>query len=478
MINIEEKLVRLAQEYTKTSCIAINKIPQSGSNRQYFRLLFRDNPSLIAVYNGDVRENRAFFYYTDFFSNNNINVPQIFHIDESKKYYLLEDLGDETLFSYLTKHHNPENENLEADIFKFYEKTVKMLPRIQNLGRQNLNFQYAYPRDAFDNQSMMWDLNYFKYYFLKLINLFFDEQELENDFQTFINFLLRAESDFFLFRDFQSRNIMLKNDNVYFIDYQGGRRGALQYDLASLLYDGKANLSNSDREKLFAIYLDEAEKVLSIERQNFIRYFDGFVLIRILQALGAYGYRGYFERKSHFLLSIPYALKNLSFLLENSKNLPDIPLLRELLVALIQSPIFPSLSKRNILTVTITSFSYKKGIPQDFSANGGGFVFDCRALPNPGREKLYANATGKDISVIAYLEKYSEVAQFKERTFALVESSVNNYLERKFTNLMVNFGCTGGQHRSVYFAEQLQKYLKEKYSNRIHIELKHTNLPN
>ena len=353
-----------------------------------------------------------------------------------------------------------------------------MLPRIQNLGRQNLNFQYAYPRDAFDNQSMMWDLNYFKYYFLKLINLFFDEQELENDFQTFINFLLRAESDFFLFRDFQSRNIMLKNDNVYFIDYQGGRRGALQYDLASLLYDGKANLSNSDREKLFAIYLDEAEKVLSIERQNFIRYFDGFVLIRILQALGAYGYRGYFERKSHFLLSIPYALKNLSFLLENSKNLPDIPLLRELLVALIQSPIFPSLSKRNILTVTITSFSYKKGIPQDFSANGGGFVFDCRALPNPGREKLYANATGKDISVIAYLEKYSEVAQFKERTFALVESSVNNYLERKFTNLMVNFGCTGGQHRSVYFAEQLQKYLKEKYSNRIHIELKHTNLPN
>lgn len=194
--------------------------------------------------------------------------------------------------------------------------------------------------------------------------------------------------------------------------------------------------------------------------------------------MGAYGYRGYFERKSHFLLSIPYALKNLSFLLENSKNLPDIPLLRELLVALIQSPIFPSLSKRDILTVTITSFSYKKGIPQDFSANGGGFVFDCRALPNPGREKLYANATGKDISVIAYLEKYSEVAQFKERTFALVESSVNNYLERKFTNLMVNFGCTGGQHRSVYFAEQLQKYLKEKYSNRIHIELKHTNLPN
>ena len=211
-----------------------------------------------------------------------------------------------------------------------------------------MNFQYAYPRDAFDNQSMMWDLNYFKYYVLKLINLFFDEQELENDFQTFINFLLRAESDFFLFRDFQSRNIMLKNDNVYFIDYQGGRRGALQYDLASLLYDGKANLSNSDREKLFAIYLDEAEKVLSIERQNFIRYFDGFVLIRILQALGAYGYRGYFERKSHFLLSIPYALKNLSFLLENSKNLPDIPLLRELLVALIQSPIFPSLFKRDI----------------------------------------------------------------------------------------------------------------------------------
>ncbi|NLA22635.1 MAG: phosphotransferase enzyme family protein, partial [Candidatus Marinimicrobia bacterium] len=234
--------------------------------------------------------------------------------------------------------------------------------------------------------------------------------------------------------------------------------------------------SNSDREKLFAIYLDEAEKVLSIERQNFIRYFDGFVLIRILQALGAYGYRGYFERKSHFLLSIPYALKNLSFLLENSKNLPDIPLLRELLVALIQSPIFPSLSKRNILTVTITSFSYKKGIPQDFSANGGGFVFDCRGIPNPGRYEKYKSLNGHHPEVIKFLKEETDIDEFLDYVYAIVDKTISNYIERQFTNLMVSFGCTGGQHRSVYCAEELARHLRDKF--RIQIELNHTALEN
>lgn len=476
MNNIEKKIVQLAQEFTKNVCKSIYKIPQSGSNRQYFRVLFNDSLSLIAVYNNDVRENETFFYFTDFFRNKNINVPQLLFIDKEKQYYLLEDLGDETLFSYLVKHQNSENANLGEKTFKFYEKTIRTLPKLQLAGRENMNFAMAYPRDAFDQQSMQWDLNYFKYYFLKLVDISFNEQQLENDFYSLIHFLLEAESDFFLFRDFQSRNIMLKNNDVYFIDYQGGRKGALQYDVASLLYDGKANLSTFDRETLLAIYLDEAEKVLSIDKQNFMKYFQGFVLIRILQALGTYGYRGYFERKSHFLLSIPYALKNLSFLLENSKKLPEIPLLHDLLLQLTKSDIFPSLSERNVLTVTITSFSYKKGIPQDFSANGGGFVFDCRALPNPGRDKRYTYVTGKDSSVIDYLEKHNEISQFKEHVFALVESSINNYLERKFTHLMVNFGCTGGQHRSVYFAEQLQKYLVKIYSNSIHIELKHTNL--
>jgi hypothetical protein len=311
----------------------------------------------------------------------------------------------------------------------------------------------------------MWDLNYFKYYFLKLAKIPFDEQALEDDFQAFSDYLLTAPSDCFLFRDFQSRNVMLKDGKVYFIDYQGGRRGALQYDLASLLYDGKADIPPEIRTLLFKYYLHELRNYLPVNEHEFTFYFNGFVLIRILQAMGAYGFRGFYEKKEHFLKSIPFAIRNLQNLLPDL-NLPvDIPELRNVLLLLTGSEALKDIGQaRSILTVKITSFSYKKGIPEDPSGNGGGFVFDCRAINNPGRHIEFKFLTGKDPEVQKFLQKNSEMKWFLKPVKTLVEQSVTNYLERGFTHLSVSFGCTGGQHRSVYAAEKLAAHLRNNFN--------------
>jgi len=460
MNHIEQKLLLLAKKTDPNFC-RIEKLPQSGSNRQYFRI-FAENDAIIGVFNQDVKENNAFFSFTNYFLSQKINVPKIISIGETQQFYLLEDLGDETLFSFLTKNRNEEN--IENAAITLYKKTLQQLPLLQISGKKGLDFSVCYPRSAFDKQSMLWDLNYFKYYFLKLANIPFDEQLLEDDFHRFIDFLLEADHDYFMFRDFQSRNIMICNDEPYFIDYQGGRKGALQYDLASLLYDGKADLPPQLREELLHYYFEQLSKHIDINKELFCKYYHGFVLIRILQALGTYGFRGYYEKKSHFLLSIPFAVKNLKYLLPKFEFSEKFPTLINVIQKICESDFVTACSlPENRLTVTITSFSYKKGIPQDMTSNGGGFVFDCRALPNPGRLPEYKNATGKDKSVIEYLEKHSEVQRFKELTTQLVLQSVENYLERKFSHLMVNFGCTGGQHRSVYFAEKLAEELKKEY---------------
>ncbi|MBP5710524.1 MAG: phosphotransferase, partial [Bacteroidales bacterium] len=329
----------------------------------------------------------------------------------------------------------------------------------------------------FDRQSMQWDLNYFKYYFLKLAGISFDEQLLEDDFQKLIDFLLQAGNFYFLFRDFQSRNIMIFNNEPYFIDYQGGRRGALQYDIASLLYDGKADLSPDLRNELLEFYLSELSNYIPVRHDEFLQFFDAFALIRIMQAFGTYGFRGYYEKKAHFLLSIPYAIRNIKYILDNCHLQLEIPELFSALRKITESELSNlSMEVSDKLTVEINSFSYKKGIPMDYSGNGGGFVFDCRALPNPGREKFYQDFTGKDKVVADYLEKYDEVSDFKDSVFALVKQSVDNYLERKFNHLSVSFGCTGGQHRSVYFAESLSEYLQKTYKQKIKVILQHTNL--
>ncbi|MCL2167833.1 MAG: phosphotransferase [Lentimicrobiaceae bacterium] len=465
---IEQTLLHLAQQTNLNFC-RIEKLPQSGSNRQYFRI-FTENESIIGVFNNDEKENNAFFSFTNFFLSQNINVAKIIAIDETQQYYLLEDLRDETLFSFLTTHR--KNEIIDEKVLFFYKKVLQQLPVLQLSGKKGIDFSVCYPRCAFDKQSMLWDLNYFKYYFLKLANIPFDEQLLEDDFHRFIDFLSEPDSDYFMFRDFQSRNIMISNNEPYFIDYQGGRKGSLQYDLASLLYDGKADLPEELREELLNYYLEQLSKHIYVNKDEFFKYYHGFVLIRILQALGAYGFRGYYEKKSHFLLSIPYAINNLKYLLNKVEFSSKIPTLIHVIQKITEIELVTLSFPENTLTVSINSFSYKNGIPQDMSSNGGGFVFDCRALPNPGRFPDYKNATGKDKSVIDYLESFEEVKRFNELTTQLISQSVDNYLERNFSHLMVNFGCTGGQHRSVYFAEKLTKFLKKRYP-KVNVMLKH-----
>jgi len=322
---------------------------------------------------------------------------------------------------------------------------------------------------------MMWDLNYFKYYFLKLAKVSFDEQKLEDDFQALVEFLTGADADYFMYRDFQSRNIMLVNDEPWFIDYQGGRKGPLQYDIASLLYDGKASVPEPVREMLLEYYLDVLEKHILVDRQLFLGYYNGFVLIRILQALGAYGFRGYYENKPHFLKSIPYAIANLEYLFQNKPIDVQLPMLRKVLDDIIANPSFRSfkpLSK--YLTIRISSFSYKTGIPLDDIGNGGGFVFDCRALPNPGRFEEYRPFTGNDPEVIHYLEKEPVVEEFLNHTCSLVDQSIRTYIDRGFSSLIVSFGCTGGKHRSVYCANQLVRYIRSKFV--VNVEVNHTEL--
>jgi aminoglycoside/choline kinase family phosphotransferase len=458
----------------------MEKIPQSGSVRIYCRLHFENKPSLMGVYNEDVAENRAFYAYTRFFEQHGVNVPQLFDIHENEQYYLLSDLGDETLYSFLLQHR--DGQTLAPEVIDYYQQVIRQLPLIQMTSKQGLDFSVAYPRAAFDRQSMQWDLNYFKYYFVKLSKITFDEQKLEDDFQTLMNYLLQCDSDFFLYRDFQSRNIMIHDSDVYFIDYQGGRKGSYFYDIASLLFDGKADLPFELREFLLDMYLSELQKHIEVDTASFRKHFYSFVLIRIMQAMGAYGYRGYFEKKSHFLQSIPYAMSNINYLLTGDKLPDNISYLKNILHQLtrvdwtfITGGKAPAKDDKK-LHVLVQSFSFKKGVPQDPSENGGGFVFDCRCLPNPGREPQYRNFSGKDACVKEYLEKYEEVDRFKQQVHGIIDMAVDNYIEREFNHLMVSFGCTGGQHRSAYFAESAATHLRAKYPD-ILVELRHRDCP-
>ena len=463
-------LTQMVTDYTGKQPITCVALAQSGSHRRYYRFSFEEGNTLIGTYNEDVTENKAFFEYTRFFAAQQLNVPALLAVHEDQKHYLLNDLGTQTLYDKLCE---TRKENVDfQEVMDYYKKVVAALPKFQLTAKKGLDMSVAYPRAAFDRQSMQWDLNYFKYYYLKMVNIPFNEQLLEDDYQRFMDYLLSVEDDFFLYRDFQSRNIMIHQDDVYFIDYQGGRKGALQYDIASLLYDAKADLSPEIRQELLECYMDNLAQYIPVDRKRFTADFNAFSLIRIMQAMGAYGYRGYFERKLHFLQSVPYAIRNMRYLLSQNALPANLPELRQVLQTVVDSYKEPVKENPDILTVTVQSFSFKKGIPEDNSGNGGGFVFDCRALPNPGREKRFATFTGKDECVIEYLQQYKEVKTFVNHVCALVDMSVDNYLERKFTHLAVNFGCTGGQHRSVYFAEQTAVHLRAKYPQ-IAVKLRH-----
>ena len=470
----EELIIReLFKSWSGFEPDRVEFLPVSGSYRSYFRLGHLEN-SFIGVVNEDTKENDAFIDFTGTFQKEGLPVPAVIASAPSGQAYLLDDLGDMTLFSYLSSIRKDDQDFPEA-IRDIYKQVITYLPRFQVVAAKSLDYSKCYPRQAFDRQSMMWDLNYFKYYFLKLARVPFDEQQLEDDFTTLVDFLLKADPDYFMYRDFQSRNIMIKNREPWFIDYQGGRKGPLQYDIASLLYDAKAAIPEPDRVLLLEYYLDELEKYLPVNRKLFHEYYTGIVLIRILQAFGAYGFRGYYENKPHFLKSIPYAISNLEHLLEK-KSLPvELPMLREVLDKIIANPLFRTITTAGKgLTLKITSFSYKNGIPADESGNGGGFVFDCRALPNPGRYEEYRLKTGNDTAVIEFLEKEAEVAVFLNHVFSIVDQSVKRYIERDFTSLSISFGCTGGQHRSVYCASGLVRHLRSKFD--ITIDLQHREL--
>jgi aminoglycoside/choline kinase family phosphotransferase len=445
-----------------------------GSGRNIIRLS-DDRASAIGILYNVREENAAFLEFSRHFRKHGLPVPEIYAEDLDRGAYLEEDLGDTTLFEFLSKHRT--GENIAPDVVEAYRKVVAVLPRFQVEAGRDLNYKVCYPRASFDRQSITWDLNYFKYYFLRLAGIAFNEQALEDDFDSLTNFLLSADCDYFLYRDFQSRNIMLRKGQPFFLDYQGGRKGALQYDIASLLYDAKADLPPELRQHLLDLYIEKLSGFVDVKREAFLHHYYAYVYVRILQALGAYGFRGFYERRAHFLQSVPYALKNLRWLLHNVKLPIALPTLMEAFNNMLASEKLQGLaSEAENLTVQIWSFSYHRGIPKDESGHGGGHVFDGRLLPNPGREESFKALTGKDALVIEYLDKEARVHRFLALATSMVDDSVAEYQRRRFKHLMVSFGCTGGQHRSVYLAEQLAKRLRGR--DGVDVAVRHRELEN
>jgi len=443
-----------------------------GSGRKIVRLAQEKVSAIGILY--DVREeNVAFLEFSRHFRGHGLPVPEIYAEDLSQGAYLEEDLGDTTLFEFLSK--NRTGDSIAPQAVKAYRTVVAVLPRFQIEASRDLNYRVCYPRDSFDRQSIAWDLNYFKYYFLRLAGIAFSEQALEDDFGRLTKFLLSAPRDYFLYRDFQSRNIMLRDGVPFFLDYQGGRKGALQYDIASLLYDAKADLPPELRQQLLDHYLDTLASFITLDREAFMQHYYAYVYIRIMQALGAYGFRGFYERKAHFLQSVPYALKNVRWLLHNVKLPIALPTLMDAFNSMLASEKLQTVaSSGELLTVRILSFSFHRGLPKDETGNGGGFIFDGRSLPNPGREEQFKPLTGRDAPVIDYLSQQDSVHQFLASVTSLVDASVSSYQRRGFKNLMVSFGCTGGQHRSVYLAEQLAKHLRGR--NGVEVVVHHREL--
>jgi aminoglycoside/choline kinase family phosphotransferase len=443
-----------------------------GSGRKIIRLS-NAKASAIGVLYGVREENIAFLEFSRHFRSHDLPVPEIYGEDLNQGAYLEEDLGDLTLFEFLSRNRTGDQISLAA--VDAYRKVVAVLPRFQVEAGRDLDYRVCYPISSFDRQSIAWDLNYFKYYFLRLAAIPFNEQALENDFDRLMDFLLEAPRDFFLYRDFQSRNIMLRDGQPHFVDYQGGRKGALQYDIASLLYDAKADLPPDLRQQLLDHYLDQLAGVLDLNREAFLHYYHAYVYARILQALGAYGFRGFYERRTHFLQSVPYALKNIRWLLHHVKLPIELTTLMSCFHSMLASEKLLGLaSQAQNLVVRIFSFSFHQSLPKDESGNGGGFVFDGRSLPNPGREERFKTLTGMDAPVIDYLNQQESVHQFLASVFSLVDAAINNYQQRNFKNLMVSFGCTGGQHRSVFMAQTLAKRLRERHGVEVvvhHLEL-------
>lgn len=460
---ITEELKKLYTAYTGHEPESIEEMPASGSNRRYFRL--KGTPNLIGACGENIEENRAFLYMAEHFRRQGLPVPQVFIKSNDDIYYLQEDLGDTLLF-------NAIEEGRKTGIFnedekQLLRKTLRLLPAVQFTGAEGMDFSYCYPQAEFNRRSILWDLNYFKYCFLKATGLDFQEDRLEDDFQKMADVLLCSNSATFMYRDFQSRNVLIKDGEPRFIDFQGGRKGPVYYDVASFLWQAKANYPDSLRQELLHEYIDALRKYQPVDEACFMTRLRHFVLFRTMQVLGAYGFRGYFEKKPHFIQSVPFAIENLRQLLH--EPYPEYPYLCRVLTELTKLKQFTEDLQKRRLVVKVTSFAYKKGIPEDSSGNGGGFVFDCRAVNNPGKYERYKPFTGLDEPVIRFLEDDGEIITFLKHVYALVNVSVERYMERGFTNLSVCFGCTGGQHRSVYSAQHLAEHLNRKFGIQVNL---------
>lgn len=451
--------------------VRIQELPSSGSSRIYFRLIYPDEDNLLVAFNPEISENIAQMAFTQHFLSLGLNVPEIIARNDSYHYLLQRDLGDKNLLSELP---NMDDEQ----IAEAYKKVINNLIKFQIDGIKGLDLDVAWPVKEFNRRSIMWDLNYFKYYFVKPNEILFDEQKLEDEFENFASSLLAVDASYFMYRDFQARNIMLKDDEPWFIDFQSGRKGPLHYDLASLLFQVKANLGMEKRELLLDYYISQLPDSLSIDKINFKNEFYKFVWFRLMQVMGAYGFRGLVQKKGHFLQSIPYVLELISqmeivFLLNE-----EFPLIAKILNDISHLKQFKSKALDNeILNVIISSFSYKKtSYPVDTSGNGGGFVFDCRFLPNPGRYKELENFNGKQKEIIEFLETKPPMSEFINNCYSTIKPAVDRYLERNFNQLQINFGCTGGRHRSVYSAEKIATMLEKQFGEKINIEVVHHQL--
>lgn len=472
-----DKIKELFSSFSKAGITAIDKLPQAGSERHYYRL-HTANKSFIAAYGANLKENETFIYFSKHFKQNGLAVPEIFCINPPKDIYIQEDFGTESLLDKL------EEKGFTDEVYDLYKKSLYQLAQLQVKGHEGLDYNQCLTNTVFGKQAIMADLLYFKYYFLDALRRPYNKQKLIDDFEALSNYLSHTEYKFFMFRDFQSRNILVEqDDSVHFIDYQGGMQGAPQYDVASLLWQARANLTDEWKSKLLEDYMLAFEKTLgkSIDKETFRSQYNGYVLIRLLQVLGAYGFRGLFERKAHFLTSIPLALQNLQWFVNNQTLGIALPEFKKVLDICISEEVIQEFTpvqatEETPLVVTINSFSYKKGIPADLSENGGGYVFDMRGILNPGRIDIYKTQSGLDKPVKDFIEQQTEMIQFLNGVYNVVDVSVSDYIKRGFKNLMINFGCTGGQHRSVYAAEAVARHLRNKF--KVKIVLSHTNKQN
>lgn len=456
----------------------LDKIPQSGSDRAYYRVYTNDNRSFIITHSHNIRENQAFIALSQHFKKTGIAVPGLLAVNANEDLYMQEDLGDTSLLQVL------EAEGFTDHVYSLFRQSLQQLATLQIKGHEGWNYDNCLTNKAFGQQAILADLLYFKYYFLDTLKIAYDKQKLIDEFEQLSTYLAQSDHQYFMFRDFQSRNIMIQNDQVRFIDYQGGMQGALQYDVASLLWQAKANLPEEWKNKLLEDYIGFANELLNqeIDRERFIMQYNGYVLIRLLQVLGAYGFRGLFERKAHFLSSIPQALQNLKWFVSHHTIGISCPIFESLLQQVVSEEtlhrfLITKASDNTPLVVNIHSFSYlKNGYPEDNSDNGGGFVFDCRGILNPGRIDEYKKQSGLDKPVKDYLEQQTLMPEFLNSIYDIVDIAVENYIQRNFAHLQVNFGCTGGQHRSVYAAEAVSRHLKNKFG--VKTTIKHLNQEN